>query len=61
MAKQKEMLIVGSKVKAAIKANTCMCAGDTLPALNEKVHELLADAVARCKANKRSTVRPADL
>ena len=61
MAKKKEMLIVASKVKAAIKANKCMCAGDTLGALNEKVHEVLAAAVARCKANRRSTVRPQDL
>ena len=61
MAKKKDMLIVGSKVKAAIKASKCMCEGDTLPELNEKVHELLAAAVARCKGNKRSTVRPTDL
>ena len=61
MAKKRDMVLVGSKVKAAIKANKCMCAGDTLPALNEKVHELLEAAVARCKGNKRSTVRPTDL
>ena len=61
MAKKREMVIVGSKVKAVIKAAKCMCAGDTLPALNDKVYEILAAAAARCKANKRSTVRPQDL
>jgi hypothetical protein len=63
MAKKKEMdmLIVGSKTKAVIRDAKCMCAGDTLGALNEKLHCILAGAIARAKANKRSTVRPQDL
>ena len=63
MAKKKEveMLVVGSKTKAVIREAKCMCAGDTLGALNEKVHCLLAKAIARARANKRSTVRPQDL
>ena len=61
MAKKKEMLIVGSKAKAVIREAKCMCAGETLGALNEKVHCILAGAIARAKANKRSTVRPQDL
>ena len=63
MAKKavKEMLVVGSKVKAFVKSNGCMTAGDVLPALNEKVYCLLSSAIARTKANKRSTVRPHDL
>ena len=59
--KELEMLLVGSKVKAFVRENNCMTAGDVLPALNEKVYALLAQAVARTKANKRSTVRPQDL
>jgi len=60
-AKEREMLIVGSKVKAFIKESGCMTAGDVLPALNEKVYALLTAATERTKANKRSTVRPQDL
>jgi len=30
-------------------------------AISDKVHEVLAAAVARCKRNKRGTVRPVDL
>jgi len=61
MAKKKEMLIVGSKAKSVIREAKCMCAGDTLEALSDKVHCILAGGIARAKANKRSTVRPQDL
>ena len=54
-------VVVGSKVKEAIKSNGVRCSGDLVDALNEKVHALLDDAVSRCVANKRGTVRPQDL
>ncbi|HRU07048.1 MAG TPA: hypothetical protein P5137_14880 [Candidatus Brocadiia bacterium] len=57
----KDVLIVGSKVKAAIRAKGCMCSSELLPALNEKVHELIAAAICRTQANKRSTVKPQDV
>ncbi len=60
-AKKKEMLLVGSKVKAVIKDNGKMMAGDFLDALNEKVYCLVEGAIARADANKRSTVRPQDV
>jgi len=59
--KEREMLIVGSKVKAYVKSKGCMTAGDVLPALNDKVYAMLDAAVERTKANKRSTLRPQDL
>ena len=61
MAKSKEMLIVGSKLKAYIKSKGFMTSSDVLGGLNEKVHALLDDAMDRTKSNKRSTVRSADL
>ena len=54
-------LIVGSKVKEAIKGHGYRMAGDFGDALNAKVHELLAAAVERCGKNNRGTVRPHDL
>ena len=54
-------LVVGSKVKEAIKGHGYRMAGDFGEALNAKVHALIADAVARCAANNRGTVRPQDL
>ena len=59
--KPKEMLVVGSKVKAAIKEAGKMTAGEFLPALNEKVHCMVAAAVERATGNKRSTVRARDV
>ena len=59
--KEREMLIVGSKVKAFVKASGCMTAGDVLPALSEKVYCLLGKAVERTKSNRRSTLRSQDL
>ena len=60
-AAPKANLVVGSKVKETIKGHGYRMAGDFGEALNAKVHALIADAVARCAANNRGTVRPQDL
>ena len=57
----KAHLVVGSKVKETIKGHGVRMAGDFGDALNAKVHEVVAAAVGRCKANGRGTVRPQDL
>ncbi|MEZ6197231.1 MAG: hypothetical protein R3F20_16125 [Planctomycetota bacterium] len=56
-----ETLIVGSKVKAAIKSNGCMTSGELLEALNAEIHHVISNACARAQNNKRSTVRAHDL
>ena len=58
---QMEMLVVASKVKSYIKSKKMMTSSDSLGALNEKIHALLDDAIARTKANRRSTVKAQDL
>ena len=57
----KDVLVVGSKVKAYIKKKGCMSSGDLLGALSDEVRRLLDAAVVRTKSNKRSTVRSGDL
>ena len=57
----KEILVVGSKMKDVVKAAGCMSSGDLIEAVSEKVHTMIADATARAKGNGRSTVRPYDL
>ncbi len=57
----KEILIVGSKMKDVVKSAGGMSSGDLIEALSNKVHGMLADAVGRAKDNGRSTVRPYDL
>jgi len=61
MAQQKESLIVASKVKAYIKGKKMMTSSDALGAISDKVYCMLDDAIARTKANRRSTVKAQDL
>ncbi|MFH1723372.1 MAG: hypothetical protein ABII00_02000 [Elusimicrobiota bacterium] len=60
MAKEKEILVVGSKVKAAIKNADCNTAGDAIEGLNEIVYWYVEQATKRAKANGRKTVRAHD-
>lgn len=61
MAKKRENLIVGSKIKSYIRSKKCMVSGELVESLSNEVYGLLDRAVGRTKANKRSTVRPQDL
>ena len=57
----RESLVVASKVKAYIKSKKMMTSSDSLCALSCQVYDMLDAAIARTKANKRSTVKPQDL
>lgn len=62
--KQKEMLLVGSKTKEALKTEgkkTYNVSSDTLDALNDHVYWLIEQAQKRCEANGRKTIRPYDI
>jgi hypothetical protein len=61
MAKEKESLVVASKVKAYIKSKNAMTSSDAIGALNNKVYAMLDAAIARTQANRRSTVKAQDL
>ncbi len=55
-----EMLLVASKVRAAVKGADCNFGGDAIDALNNYVHWLVAQATKRAAANGRKTVRGHD-
>lgn len=55
-----DSLVVGSKVKDAIKAEGCNTAGDAVDALSAVVSEMVKKAAERAKANGRKTVRGVD-
>ncbi|HZX19409.1 MAG TPA: hypothetical protein VFF13_00150 [archaeon] len=55
-----ESLVVGSKVKDAIKSAGCNTAGDAVDGLNDVVSMLVKKAAERAKANGRKTVRAVD-
>ena len=61
MAKKREILVVGSKIKAYIRSKKCMTSGDLVEAVSGEVYRILDHATKRTKANKRATVRPQDL
>lgn len=56
-----DALVVGSKVKDAVKAEGCNSAGDLVDALSAEVAGMIKKAAGRAKANGRKTVRAADL
>ena len=60
-AANRDLLCVGSKVKNYVCENGMMASGDLIESLSERVYALLDNAIARCNANKRSTVRPHDI
>jgi hypothetical protein len=57
----KEILVVTSKVKTHIKSKKMMTSSDAIAALSDKVYAMLDAAIARAKANRRSTVKAQDL
>ena len=59
--KQRECLVVASKIKAYIKSKDMMTSAEAIDAISEEVYELLDDAVVRAQANRRSTVKAQDL
>jgi hypothetical protein len=60
-SKPKEIVVVGSKVKEVIREAGLRSDGELVQAVSDKVHALLQEAIRRCTANGRSTVRPHDL
>ncbi len=55
-----EVLVVTSKVKAALKKGGCNMASDALDGLNSYVHWLIMQATKRASQNGRKTVRKHD-
>lgn len=55
-----EILLVGSKVKAALKDAGCNSSADAIEGLNAWVHWLIGQAAQRATANGRKTVRAHD-
>jgi len=60
-ASNKEVLVVASKVKAYIRSQGMMCSADAIGEISNGVYAALDQAIARCTANRRSTVKPQDL
>ncbi len=59
--KERDLLIVQSKVREIIRAHDKRVPDEFITALSDHVVEVLQKAIARCTANNRSTLRPSDL
>ncbi|MCO4794588.1 MAG: hypothetical protein KC493_12790 [Bacteriovoracaceae bacterium] len=59
--KKKDMLLVGSKTKEALKGKGYNVSSDALDAMNEYVYWLVDQAQKKCTANGRKTIRPYDI
>ena len=57
--KSAELIISKARTKAA--SRKCNVSGDFYGALGKKVREMIKDAETRALANKRKTLKPADL
>jgi len=58
---EKEMLLVSSKTKEALKSTGLNVSGEALEKLNERVYAIVKDAQDRCVANGRKTVKASDI
>ena len=61
MAKQKDSLVVVSKVKAYIKSKKMMTSSEALGTINDALYCMLDAAAVRAKANRRSTIKAQDI
>lgn len=59
--KNREVLVVASKVKAYVKSRKMNTSADAIAELSDKVYCLLDSATSRTKANGRKTVKPQDV
>ncbi len=60
-AGKRDVLCVGSKVKAYVKSQGMKSSGDLIQAVSDNIHSMLDSAISRTQGNKRSTVRPHDM
>lgn len=58
---KKEMLLVASKTKDALKGEDFNVSTEAIEALNDYVYWLVEQAQKKCKANGRKTIKPYDI
>ena len=60
-SKQRDVLVVASKVKHYIKSKKMNTSAESIATLSERVYALIDDAAQRTKANGRKTVKGQDI
>ncbi len=59
--KERENIVIASKVRDFIREAGCQTSGDFPDAVSDRVYEMIKQAVELAKNNGRATVRPHDL
>ncbi|MCP4591314.1 MAG: hypothetical protein GY842_11240 [bacterium] len=59
--KNREVLVVASKVKAYIKDQGMNTSGEAISSISERVYSMLDEATARTVANGRKTLKAQDI
>ncbi len=60
MASEREMLLISSKTKEALKSSGLNVSSEAIGQFNEKVHRMVKEAQERCTANGRKTIKACD-
>ncbi len=59
--KQRDVLVVASKVKAYMRSRNMNTAAETIQTVSDQVYSLLDEAICRTQANSRKTVKSHDV
>ena len=63
MAKKKDrdVLVVASKIREYVKSNDCNTSGEFIGELNNTVYDLIDKAIDRAQGNNRKTIQTKDI
>ena len=59
--KNRDVLVVASKIKAYVREQGLNTSGETINCLSNKMYAILDEAAARTSANGRKTLKPQDV
>ena len=59
--KNRDVLVVASKIKAYVRDQGMNTSADAISCLSDRVYAILNDATARTTANGRKTLKPQDV
>ncbi|MFQ5963123.1 MAG: hypothetical protein ACE5KZ_02445 [Candidatus Scalinduaceae bacterium] len=59
--KEREILVVASKIKEYIKSNNCNTSGEFIGELSNSVYDTIDKAINRAQGNNRKTIQAKDV
>ncbi len=59
--KERDVLVVASKVREYVKSNKCNTSGEFIGELSNTVYDLIDKAISRAQGNNRKTIQAKDV